>query len=100
FIVVLLLLPYTSYSYDTLSCTYQSILPLILFFFQAEDGIRDATVTGVDVCSSDLFGRLRRADPLRALLVHPEPARSAALPPLRRSEERRVGREWRCRRSG
>src|SRR2546430_6688164 len=24
------------------------------FFFQAEDGIRDLTVTGVDVCSSDL----------------------------------------------
>ena len=25
-----------------------------LFFFQAEDGIRDTSVTGVDVCSSDL----------------------------------------------
>src|SRR3989475_8373269 len=27
---------------------------LFFFFFQAEDGIRDLTVTGVDVCSSDL----------------------------------------------
>src|SRR5256886_9998207 len=26
----------------------------IFFFFQAEDGIRDLTVTGVHVCSSDL----------------------------------------------
>src|SRR5689334_23494422 len=26
------------------------------FFFQAEDGIRDGTVTGVQVCSSDLPG--------------------------------------------
>src|SRR5207245_7221170 len=32
-------------------------LPLVVlfFFFQAEDGIRDATVTGVHVCSSDLL---------------------------------------------
>src|SRR5690554_7658255 len=30
----------------------------IFFFFQAEDGIRDADVTGVsDVCSSDLYGQ-------------------------------------------
>src|ERR1022692_5150035 len=26
-----------------------------IFFFQAEDGIRDYKVTGVDVCSSDLY---------------------------------------------
>src|SRR5260370_23946627 len=26
----------------------------IIFFFQAEDGIRDSSVTGSDVCSSDL----------------------------------------------
>src|SRR6266581_6113720 len=26
-----------------------------VFFFQAEDGIRDGRVTGVDVCSSDLI---------------------------------------------
>src|SRR5256885_8276116 len=26
----------------------------LVFFFQAEDGIRDVAVTGVDVCSSDL----------------------------------------------
>src|SRR5688572_6291203 len=36
------------------------ILLFFCFFFQAEDGIRDLTVTGVsDVCSSDLSGGLR-----------------------------------------
>src|SRR2546421_7911251 len=34
---------------------------LYFFFFQAEDGIRDLIVTGVDVCSSDL-GTNRGAD--------------------------------------
>src|SRR2546430_512624 len=28
---------------------------MLFFFFQAEDGIRDLTVTGVHVCSSDLL---------------------------------------------
>ena len=28
----------------------------IVFFFQAEDGIRDHCVTGFRVCSSDLWG--------------------------------------------
>src|SRR2546430_9892761 len=27
----------------------------LFFFFQAEDGIRDLTVTGVQTCASDLF---------------------------------------------
>src|SRR5256885_7836399 len=30
---------------------------VFFFFFQAEDGIRDYKVTGVDVCSSDLEGQ-------------------------------------------
>src|SRR5207245_8150542 len=28
------------------------------FFFQAEDGIRDATVTGVQTCALPIFGRI------------------------------------------
>src|SRR6266516_5924688 len=39
---------------------------LFFFFFQAEDGIRDRTVTGVHVCSSDL----RRAGGLDADQTH------------------------------
>src|SRR5207245_6141342 len=36
--------------YDLL-CSYHSC-----FFFQAEDGIRDATVTGVQTCALPIFG--------------------------------------------
>src|SRR5438128_8297935 len=32
-----------------------------LFFFQAEDGIRDATVTGVQTCALPIFAALRCA---------------------------------------
>src|SRR5690554_8127899 len=61
-----------------------------IFFFQAEDGIPDADVTGVQTCA----------------LPNPAPAsgepgagqRAAALQPRRqqRSEERRVGKECGC----
>src|SRR5688572_33432783 len=90
----------------------------MFFFFQAEDGIRDLTVTGVQTCalpifgaceagslSSDLhFGMLRRppgAPANRNLLGQRESGGSALLlrrkQALRRSEERRVGKEWRSR---
>src|SRR2546427_3571897 len=40
------------------------LIIVLFFFFQAEDGIRDLTVTGVsDVCSSDLRGRTARTRP-------------------------------------
>src|SRR5689334_14849381 len=32
-------------------------LKLFFFFFQAEDGIRDGTVTGVQTCALPIFGR-------------------------------------------
>src|SRR2546430_5716875 len=85
------------------------------FFFQAEDGIRDLTVTGVQTCALPIspdaavpgpFGvrlpgvqlagpvHLRRREPRR-----PAPERRAqrlfVTPP--RSEERRVGKECRSR---
>src|SRR6266516_5926940 len=60
-----------------------------IFFFQAEDGIRDRTVTGSsDVCSSDLErrgGRTARAiSPATAAITAIRPTRSAnpfAAPP-------------------
>src|SRR5207245_4075672 len=91
------------------------------FFFQAEDGIRDATVTGVQTCALPIYedqvgaaqsfehtrGGTRRD---RTLEAHPvdlvamsardEPflERKAAgrrvEPRAQRSEERRVGKEW------
>src|SRR5205823_11585632 len=64
-----------------------------VFFFQAEDGIRDKLVTGVQTCALPISPRelellmggeeLARADQL-------EPAFERAV--LRRSEERRVGK--------
>src|SRR5438270_13256249 len=62
------------------------------FFFQAEDGIRDLTVTGVQTCALPISGR-----PPDRGGVHPPPAaaRGGGRDPLRRSEERRVGKECR-----
>src|SRR5690606_40059569 len=68
----------------------------VFFFFQAEDGIRDFHVTGVQTCAlpislRTLYGALlanaaKRGD-FNTLLS----LKSG------RSEERRVGKEWRCR---
>src|SRR5207245_6804336 len=95
------------------------------FFFQAEDGIRDATVTGVQTCALPIFtgklavqiakilgaGRVVAAGRneqvlsiLHALgadstirLDKPDEELIAAFR-RERSEERRVGKECRCRR--
>src|SRR5256885_5396812 len=79
----------------------------VVFFFQAEDGIRDYKVTGVpDVCSSDLLEAAPGYFSFRieeTELETLERARGAArlqrdlgLSDLR-SEERRVGKECRSR---
>src|SRR5262249_58468246 len=66
------------------------------FFFQAEDGIRDWSVTG--------FRRvLFRSSALAFLFPSPAQRKAKALRPVRdgvpdRSEERRVGKEGRSRR--
>src|SRR5690349_24968463 len=70
----------------------------IIFFFQAEDGIRDLYVTGVQTCALPIFGVGGRG---RAVFHQPrEPAEEGAgvhfLHALR-SEERRVGKECRSR---
>src|SRR6266496_5045933 len=56
---------------------YNSVF-YFFFFFQAEDGIRDLYVTGVDVCSSDLavwLAKVAERGMCRASLVHPKPIR-------------------------
>src|SRR5205085_4956315 len=66
------------------------------FFFQAEDGIRDLTVTGVQTCAlpisaTSLFGT-------EGPMTSPSAVKPFAEPPrLIRSEERRVGKECRSR---
>src|SRR2546430_12838464 len=82
---------------------------LFFFFFQAEDGIRDLTVTGVQTCAlpiwlvaltqkKDWLPYCREANQIRSpslLLIEVILWRqNRALP---RSEERRVGKECRSR---
>src|SRR5260370_28879431 len=93
------------------------------FFFQAEDGIRDSSVTGVQTCALPIFPA-KPADQRKAgqggsdigdlvegrILIHGErgdgPAKRRSVPVERggdgggasgRSEERRVGKECRSR---
>src|SRR5437763_2114237 len=94
----------------------------VFFFFQAEDGIRDTSVTGVQTCALPISSRKWVGDLCRKhnnLLVHsvlgegleenPNVVYAAGGPNLQlqeavryartvlRSEERRVGKECRCR---
>src|SRR5207248_8174805 len=93
------------------------LLVVFVFFFQAEDGIRDRTVTGVQTCALPICRRIARAGFFGSCaLVSPaqqrgtsqnDDARSArfrdgiwspgraggALGCVGRSEERRVGEE-------
>src|SRR5205823_11454325 len=96
---------------------------LFSFFFQAEDGIRDKLVTGVQTCALPIYSAkdmptflpaglaiaavLPREDPrdvfiggaVKTLAELPRGARVGTSSPRRaaRSEERRVGKEWRAR---
>src|SRR5205085_5955727 len=90
-------------------------LLFFFFFFQAEDGIRDLTVTGVQTCALPIYrpdGRVlpgRQAgpnplDPRRRAARRGQPAAAAQAGRRARrrrrgdrSEERRVGKEWRAR---
>src|SRR5207247_5037022 len=96
------------------------------FFFQAEDGIRDPLVTGVQTCALPIFAQVCQDAPIVAqaperkvqgksqinrpfthsttlgqMLQRPqcllEIPHSLAMSRLRGSEERRVGKEWRSR---
>src|SRR5205823_9289716 len=89
-----------------------SILGFRVFFFQAEDGIRDKLVTGVQTCALPIFGfvvytsdrgmagalnsnTLRRAT--EEILARPAEPQLVTIgrKGQDRSEERRVGKEWR-----
>src|SRR2546422_6381581 len=78
---------------------------LIFFFFQAEDGIRDVAVTGVQTCALPISARRASdaspaADPSRARARKsgaPSAYEQEAAAIAPRSEERRVGKECRSR---
>src|SRR5438552_14663688 len=71
---------------------------IFFFFFQAEDGIRDDLVTGVQTCALPIS-----PDPQREGLIPDRPRGLRRRPTPRRdlrdtrSEERRVGKECRSR---
>src|SRR3712207_8518751 len=90
----------------------------VLFFFQAEDGIRDIGVTGVQTCALPISDMPNRAAPDReppnSVLIDQRAVRVPLQPALlagqrlldahlpgavagARSEERRVGKECRSR---
>src|SRR5438034_11739621 len=77
----------------------------IFFFFQAEDGIRDHCVTGVQTCALPIWRRgsaRRTAGPSGWATATPTASaartfRGRANSGSKRSEERRVGKECRSR---
>src|SRR2546422_6303454 len=93
---------------------------VLFFFFQAEDGIRDVAVTGVQTCALPIyrtygaifFPRLKKPNPLRdnqveqyvpcgavaGVFARTDAQRGVWKAPAgQRSEERRVGKECRSR---
>src|SRR5689334_24903336 len=75
------------------------------FFFQAEDGIRDGTVTGVQTCALPIYPQVRYAGTLGGNVANGDPGNDMPAVMMclnatyqiagKRSEERRVGKEWR-----
>src|SRR5947209_19800520 len=80
---------------------------LVFFFFQAEDGIRDIGVTGVQTCAipiSTADSACASSQRCPSFCARSTASRSGARTPSlikrpKRSEERRVGKECRSRRS-
>src|SRR5690625_7801040 len=72
---------------------------LLAFFSQAEDGIRDGHVTGVQTCALPICGPRPRAE-YQVSSTRPSSVRVASPTPQARrevrSEERRVGKGSRC----
>src|SRR5690625_6983803 len=83
---------YSGYGFINTVLIYSYTLSILLFFFQAEDGIRDGHVTGVQTCALPIYGDFGYEIPMTRLFYKPE-----EMPSLEaRSEERRVGKEGRC----
>src|SRR5439155_18590470 len=81
-----------------LSFSSDSSIFFFFFFFQAEDGIRDGHVTGVQTCALPIL-TLRRSEsrPSRQRSARTAGRLPTPLPHAARSEERRVGKECRSR---
>src|SRR5205809_6708748 len=91
-------------------CT--AVILFVCFFFQAEDGIRDVAVTGVQTCALPICPHpfIRSFEPGEDWFYSYETKETYEGPELAppqhhpvgqgvpRSEERRVGKEWRSQR--
>src|SRR5688572_31154786 len=88
YLIALFYIIYIFFVYD--------IVFFFFFFFQAEDGIRDLTVTGVQTCALPISSD---GCALRAGRTAPQRRRRDfhRRPDAHRSEERRVGKECRSR---
>src|SRR2546430_7505628 len=105
-------------SYIVVQISYIAVSHIIFFFFQAEDGIRDLTVTGVQTCALPISPRFVRAKTtFQSLTFDPAEGYFETMSTFRRhdkpkiiskdfkqrlgnydrSEERRVGKECRSR---
>src|SRR5215475_14976583 len=75
------------------------VVCLLFFFFQAEDGIRDFHVTGVQTCALPIchHGLAERSEDRARDRVRGNPDCDGVEARGRRSEERRVGKECRSR---
>src|SRR5688572_31653642 len=90
---------------DFFLCYHVCFFFFFFFFFQAEDGIRDLTVTGVQTCALPISGAGARAGEVAlgavvagaAELVAPVAPVAGVRAGTGRSEERRVGKECRSR---
>src|SRR5437660_1922182 len=79
---------------------YLLCLLFFFFFFQAEDGIRDGHVTGVQTCALPISTKVNPWAPSwagDAMLASSTPFASKYSTRVARSEERRVGKECRSR---
>src|SRR2546430_9819081 len=86
------------------SLAYVLYVVLSVFFFQAEDGIRDLTVTGVQTCAlpisiTHVGGQAVNLGFVTGDLnnLGPHLLMGIKRAPVQRSEERRVGKECRSR---
>src|SRR5438105_14217451 len=70
---------------------------IVFFFFQAEDGIRDPLVTGVQTCALPIWTASRSAKASSAAGRRSCGVVGSPTAPSSRSEERRVGKECRSR---
>src|SRR5207244_6168076 len=67
------------------------------FFFQAEDGIRDDLVTGVQTCALPISNGTMTSTTFFTCYSQEKPTAITPITPIIRSEERRVGKECRSR---